>query len=153
MPIDAGVTETLAAVKLLSDLVGKFAKSNDVTADIKQLNGELVVIQTHALSALNEAKFLAARNRDLEKENSTFKDWSTEAAQYAPLEISLGIFVHARKDAVGAMKSMQKLCSNCFNQGQKSLLQYQAVEVGRNRSLVCHRCDKTVVFHSYLDTP
>ena len=150
MPIDMVSVETIAAAKLIGEIVAKFSKSSDITADIKQLNNELLMIQSHALSALNEAQFLVSRNRDLEAENAAFKEWRNEASQYSPMEISLGIFVHSRNDDMALMKSKQKLCSNCFNQGKKSLLQFQNVEV-RERSLVCHRCNHTVMFRSYLD--
>jgi hypothetical protein len=150
MPIETAIPGAIATARLIGDFVDKFSKKSDIAADIKQLNNELVAIQVNALSALNEAQFLVSRNRDLEAENATFKEWRNEASQYSPLEISLGIFVHARNDDMALMKSKQKLCSNCFNQGKKSLLQFQNVEA-RERSLVCHRCNHTVRFRSYLD--
>lgn len=150
MPIETAIPGAIATARLIGDFVAKFSKNSDATADIKQLNNELVVIQVHALSALNEAQFLVSRNRDLEAENAAFKEWKEEASQYSPMEISLGIFVHVRNDDLALMKSKQKLCSNCFNHGKKSFLQFQNVET-RERSLVCHRCNHTVIFRGYLD--
>ena len=139
MTTDTGISEVILAAKLIGDLVGKLAKLNDTTADIKQLNSELITIQTHALSALNEAQFLVGRNRELEEENAGLKQWdAAEAEQYAPKEIAVGVFVHLRKTAVPPFDRAEKLCSNCFHKKRKSFanLQIEHPKSGRDRKFL-----------------
>lgn len=147
-------TSAIAGLSALAKTVADIASSNDAA----QRNALLIefqkaLIQTQGITASEQRKnaSLAARNQELEQEIVRLKDWAAERDKYELKEVATGIFARVEKSYVGPLKSAQKFCANCFEQREKRILQFQNVEVGRKKSLVCGHCKSTVVFHSYAD--
>lgn len=126
------------------------ANYNEIVAALAEVNTKLMQANALALSSQEKQAASAARVQELEQEVMRLKDWSAEAQQYEALEIARGVFAHVKKDRVGTLQSAHKLCSNCFHQNRKSLLQ-RFREPGRDEGLVCHRCEKKIVFRHYAD--
>lgn len=151
------MTDPISAISGLTALaktVVDIASSNDAA----QRNALLIefqkaLIQTQGITASEQIKnaSLAARNHELEQEIARLKDWSAEREKYELKEVATGIFARVENGTVGPLKSAQKFCANCFEQREKRILQFQHVEAGRKKSLVCAHCKSTVVFHSYVD--
>lgn len=138
--------------------LGKAAIELAGAADAAKRNALLIefqqaLIQTQGTTAAEQAKnaTLAARNQELESECARLRDWSAEKAQYKATEVSEGIFVYVHQDNAQPLKRAEKLCAHCFGLLRRSLLQYQTVEVGRRRSLICGDCKAALVFNSYID--
>jgi hypothetical protein len=55
-------------------------------------------------------------------------------------EVASGVLAYAIKEAVRGAEPEHHLCPDCYQKGQKSLLQREYREVGRASLLVCHRC-------------
>ena len=124
-----------------ADIVGKMA---DVHAKLMQANDV-------ALSAQEKQKNIAAELGSLRTELLRLRDWSADASNYEVREVAQGVFAMLPVAFVGKYQSAQKLCVNCFYQFNKSLLQQQHIEAGRQLSLICHRCKANVIFRHYND--
>ncbi len=143
-----------SGIASLGKTVAEIAASNDAT----QRNALLIefqkaLIQSQSLISTEQAKnaTLASRNQELEQEIVKFKNWAAESNKYELKEVSSGIFARVEKANVTPLKSAHKFCATCFERQKKTVLQFQAVEVGRKRSLVCHVCKYAVEFRNYTD--
>lgn len=123
---------------------------NEIVAALAEVHAKLMQANAVALASQEKQAASAARVQELEQEVMRLKDWSAEAQQYEAPEIARGVFAHVKKDRVGALQSTHKLCSNCFEQSKKSLLQ-RSREPRPLEGLICHRCERTIVFRHYGD--
>lgn len=147
-------TTALAGLATLARTVADIASASDAAKrNTLLIEFQQALIQTQGITATEQVRnaSLVARNQELEAECARLRDWSTEKAQYKTTEVSEGIFVLVHQSSTLQLKRAEKYCANCFGKQQKSLLQFQSVEVGRKRSLVCGTCKTTLVFNSYLD--
>jgi len=146
-------------IDILSGLISSFqaiqniAKSMLDIREFQNLNAKVVELQQIIISAQNQAmtaqqshSVQSERIRELENECMRLKDWSAEKQRYSAREIAPGVFACIENTCVGGFQGAQKLCTNCFEQGNKSLLQ-QSLEEKRHISLSCHRCKAKTVFH------
>ena len=146
-------------IDILSGLISSFSALQNITKsllevrDFQNLNSKVIELQEIILTAHRQAmeahqshSVLNERIRELEEECVHLKDWSTEKQLYSPREIAPGVFAHIENTRVGGFQGTQKLCSNCFEQCNKSLLQ-QSLEEKRRISLSCHRCESKIVLH------
>lgn len=147
--IQAVITSGKAALDIAKAAHG-LSNYNELVAAVSDVNAKLLQVTAVAFAGYEAQAALTARIQELEKEIVSFKNWEAESHQYKTLEIARGVFAHVHNDAVEPMHSMHKFCSNCFNQGLKSLLQ-QSQEGQRERGLNCHRCKSKLVFRAYFD--
>lgn len=124
---------------------------NEIVEKVSEVNAKLMQANAVALASQERQSALVHQVHELEGQVKSLKDWQAEASNYEVREVAQGIFVLLDKSSSGKFESAQKLCANCFNQGNKALLQQQKVEVGRQLSLVCHRCKANVIFRYYAD--
>ena len=150
----AEIQAAIASTRLLSDIIKaskELRDSSELAAAVSEVNAKLLHVGGVALSGQEKQAELAERIRKLEQELISIKNWETNADKYEVLEFSTGLFAYVNKNKVPPMKSMHKYCAKCFKDHLETILQHQAVEVGRQRSLVCHRCKSIVVFRHYAD--
>lgn len=150
----AEIQAVIASTRLLADIIKaskELRESSELAAAVSELNAKLLHVGGVALAGQEKQAALAERVRVLEQELISIRNWEANAENYDVLEFSTGLFAYVSKNRVPPMKSMQKFCAKCFKDHFETILQYQAVEVGRKSSLVCHRCKSTVVFSHYAD--
>ena len=143
----------LALLKSTLDLGAAIANTADTAKRQAQLiDFQKVITQAYTTSAelqLSNSALLADKY-ELEKECVRLKDWSAEKQNYEALEISTGLFAYVAKENVKPLQSAHKYCATCFDNGVKTLLQQQRVQVGHKLSLICTPCKSTLVFTEYL---
>ena len=144
-------SQSVQALGTLLKAANGLANYNEIVAKVSDVNSKLMGANAVALAAQEKQSSLATKVQELEGEVAKLKDWSAEAERYEVEEVATGVFAYLGKGQAVKLQSAQKLCANCFNQGTKSLLQQQHVEVGRQLSLVCHRCKANVVFRHYAE--
>ena len=144
-------SQSVQALGTLLKAANGLANYNEIVAKVSDVNSKLMGANAVALAAQEKQSSLATKVQELEGEVAKLKDWSVEAERYEVKEVATGVFAYLGKGQAVKLQSAQKLCANCFNQGTKSLLQQQHVEVGRQLSLVCHRCKANVVFRHYAE--
>ena len=144
-------SQSVQALGTLLKAASGLANYNEIVSKVSEVNSKLMAANSVALAAQEKQSKLASQVEELEREISRLKDWKAEAQTYELREVAKGIFAYLKNDASDPLSSNQKLCANCFDQGNKSLLQQQDVPVGRLLSLVCHRCKANVTFRSYQE--
>jgi len=144
-------SQSVQALGTLLKAANGLANYNEIVAKVSEVNSKLMAANAVALAAQEKQLSLTAKIQTLENELSKLKDWSVEAGHYEVREIATGVFVYLEKGQTASFPSAQKFCANCFNQSTKSLLQQQHVEIGRQLSLVCHRCKANIIFRYYLE--
>ena len=124
----------------------------DVAKGITALNSEvernLAVVEIQRLVLDGNANLMAAQqshsealNRvdDLEKEILRLKDWSAEKQNYQLKSIDPSGFAYMPKPGMNDGQPPHWLCTNCFEQAQKSILQLKGT-VGQFSTHHCNRC-------------
>ncbi len=144
-------SQSVQALGTLLKAASGLANYNEIVAKVSEVNSKLMAANAVALAGQEKQAELAGRIRDLEAQLEVFQTWIDEAAGYEAREVASGVFAHVLVGQSAKLTSATKLCSNCFNQGKKSLLQQQHVEVGRQLRLVCHRCMASLVFRGYIE--
>jgi hypothetical protein len=149
----AEIQAAIASTRLLGDIITSsrdLRNYNELAGAVSEVNAKLMQATAVALASQEKQVALITHIQELENEVKSLKDWKAESQKYAAVEIARGVFVYIDKEANGVMHSMHNFCSNCFNQGIKSLLQ-QSNEPLRERGLNCHRCKSKLVFKAYFD--
>ena len=105
-----------------------------------ELTREIMAAQSYAMEAAAAQTALLARVRELEEEISKLETWSTEKARYQLREVNTGVFAYVPKQGMEQGEPFHMLCANCYERGEKSIL--QATQELRMRRLVhvCPRC-------------
>ena len=95
-------------------------KIRERTAD---LLGILLAVQSDALIVNAKHQELLKLKYDLEKKILEFENWSETERQYELKEVAPGIFVYAYKKTVESAEPMHWLCTNCWKDRIKSIIQ------------------------------
>ena len=122
--------------------------------DMAKLNEKIIELQSAIITAQQQAiaiqqshATLETKTRDLEAECMRLKDWSAEKQNYICRQIASGIFAYLDNGVVHDFQKAHKYCCNCFDQGQKSLLQESHEPPGR--VVHCPRCKFKTKFTRY----
>ena len=147
--VDLGsIQAALGSLKIASDILGSMkdlrdaAKLQSLTID---LQAAILDAQRGAIDAQLEQTSLIDRIRALEEEVARMKAWDAEKERYALTDLGNGRFVYTLKDSADTAEPEHHLCQNCFNHGQKSILQKESLAVGRTKLLVCHSCNAELI--------
>jgi len=124
-----------------------FAKIN---SKLIELQGAIITAQGQAIAIQQSYATLETKTRDLEAECMRLKDWSAEKQKYTIREIATGVFAYVLNEAMPDFERAHKYCCNCFERGQKSILQ-QSKGPQRNLDLTCQNCRGKLTFHGYIN--
>lgn len=125
--------------------------ANLIQTKVFELTREIMSAQQCALAANMSQSDLLQRERDLEAEISKLKDWNAEKQRYHLVELTDGVTAYAVKEEVRGTEPMHHLCTNCYDHGQKSIMQTEHRDPGRAEVLVCHRCGTDLYIHGSRD--
>lgn len=137
----AEINGVLSSVRALTDLVKankSLANFNELGSAVTEVTAKLLSAQGAVLAAQEKQSTLTERIRALEKEIAELKDWNQEAERYQLTEISTGLFVYAVKPGMERGDPMHHLCTNCYAQREKSILQLQ--KSISKKWYECYRC-------------
>ena len=132
----------------------KSASRKGVPSDfVDKLNTELIEMQNLVISAQSCAiaaqgaqSTLTESERNLKAIVAKYENWDSEKDRYMLREIGHYSFAYRlREEFLQDSKPVHHLCVNCFENGEKSILQYSGRKEGKS-CLHCHRCNSQVVF-------
>jgi hypothetical protein len=143
-----GFTEISAALTGLKGAMD-IAKGLNAVADAVALNEAKIGLQSAIIDA--QASLLAAqeaqsanlrRIAELEQEMVRLKDWSAERECYELTPVRGGGFAYMLKAGMQAGQPAHWLCTNCFEQGHKSIMQNKGqAKPGTGDDIIgCDRC-------------
>lgn len=111
---------------------------------VLELQKEIIAAQQSAMQSNREQSALVEQIRSLEEEVARLKRWEAEKQNYELRPVTTGAFAYVPKSEVEAGKEVHRYCANCFDAGEKSIM--QAVTRTPNRAYVhvCHRCGSEI---------
>lgn len=141
----SGIAEAKLAmdgIKLALDVI-KALQSNKAAAEFKAelIDARTAILdaQEHASAAYARETELSNRVRQLEKELAALEAWSAEKERYELKDVGSGFIAYAVKEEKRGVEPPHHLCANCFDKGEKSILQPSGM--GRYfETHVCPRC-------------
>ena len=149
MPDAADFGALFGSLKVITDLAKLMIDARDasvIRAKAIELQREIIAAQSCALAAQTDQLALLERKRELEKEVADLKAWEAEKEKYELANVrpqnhpSGTAFAYALKEAAGATEPKHFLCANCYQQGQKSILQREHRMPGALDIMFCQRC-------------
>jgi hypothetical protein len=112
-----------------------------------ELQRAMLDTQSAVFSVNEERSALIERIGALEKEISDLRQWETEKQKYELKALDpTGVYAYARKVISGDAEPHHFICANCYQNGQKSILQATTQLAMRKRIHVCPRCKNEIAF-------
>lgn len=142
--ITAALSGLQAAGNLLQGLnaANAQARINDVKIT---LQNQIFQAQSALTTAQQSQSALTTRINDLEQEIVRMKNWESEKQNYELKSISTGAFAYMRKAGMESGQPLHWLCANCFDHGNRSILQNQGRAADKQYSIYgCHHCSSKI---------
>ena len=131
------ISAGLNSLKLAKDIVQALNGAQNAVAinQIKlDLQGAILDAQQGLFVAQEAQSTAAKRIADLEQEIMRMKDWSAERERYQLVDVDRGAFAYMPKPGMENSQPAHWLCTNCFEQGRKSFLQFKGQGMHANGS-------------------
>jgi len=126
----------LSAFKSMYDSAKALKDIND--AAIR--NGAVIELQEKILAARQAQTALLDRVGELEREVAGLKAWNAEKERYELREVSPDVLAYTPKKDKAQGEPFHMLCANCYQCGEKSILQATQELRMRRRVHHCLRC-------------
>lgn len=101
----------------------KMNKDVEINKNAIELQNIIISLQNEMFSMQSEQSKLLQIKYDLEKKLMECENWDKIKSQYELKEVNSGRFVYAPKPDSNLSEPDHWLCTNCFNDGKKSILQ------------------------------
>jgi len=128
-------------------ILGFMKSAIDVTNGLRALAkapdqvGKIVELQGFLLKAQLAQSALIDEKRNLEEEVVRLKAWDAGKLNYQLHTVGLGAFVYATKPELRVGEPPHWICTQCYEDGRKSILQCHGRTLNRAKNLwTCHRC-------------
>lgn len=144
----------ISSIRGAIDVVKELKYAYDEQTSLRtqaELLERLIGIQHEALSVQNRHSELIKEKDELQKKLIEFDKWEEVTESYRLLEVQTGKFVYSLKNPQLSSEPIHWLCTNCFDDRKKSILQ----AVFRNdfdALYACPRCKANLYLH-YKDYP
>jgi hypothetical protein len=115
----AEVYAGLSAFKAAFDIARGLKDINDATIR----NSAIIELQDKILTAQAAQSELVDRVRELEDEVARLKNWEADKDNYRLVEVGPGAFAYVIKSEAQGSNPEYLICSTCFENGKRSVLQ------------------------------
>ena len=120
--------------------------STEINAKVREIQDILFTAQNNALSAQAAQSTLIEEKRTLEEEIRRLETWNTEKQRYQLTNLwDTGVVAYALKESMSNAEPPHYICTTCYEDGRKSILNPQKRGNGR-LMLFCPKCKSE--FHS-----
>jgi hypothetical protein len=106
-----------------------------------EFQGKIIEAQDGVFAANEERAALIEQVRQLEEKVARLEAWETTKQRYQLTDVGGGQFTYALKVEASTTEPPHQLCANCFDKGDKSILQTETRMPGLHTVLFCQRCD------------
>lgn len=144
----AGIAASLSSATTVAKAMMGMKIDDEVRDAVSKLQSDLISAQSAALRGLAERAELLERLEAADQKIKGYTNWAEEADKYHLVEFPTGSQVYVRRAEHLNDEPSHKLCPNCFQKGQKSILQSTK---GRNggESVQCLNCDANLKLENY----
>jgi hypothetical protein len=138
----AGLLTSLRSIVDITKAMKDVHDANLLQTSVFELTREIMNAQGCALEAQAAQSELLNRVRQLEEEKAKLESWNVEKQRYLLTDIGHGggMTAYALKPDMASGEPPHFLCTNCFDEGLKSIFQTETRYPGRCEVMVCHRC-------------
>ena len=135
-------------IPILRSLLEKAPNEGVSTEFTRQLNDAIIEMQQVVidaqelvLSAQSRETALSARIQELERANTRQGEWAKEKLRYELVNLggNRGMAYALREDIVAEGEAKHYLCTNCYEDGIKSIIQPTGMSI---KPYVCPRCNR-----------
>jgi Zn finger protein HypA/HybF involved in hydrogenase expression len=115
----------------------------EVQGKVIELQAAILSAQSSALAAQSDQAAMADEIRSLKQEISRVKAWEETKQRYHLHEPTQGTFVYALKEEYKGADPMHWICTKCYDDGSRSILQLKTVGVEHNH-YACPKCKSEI---------
>lgn len=147
--VEAGAA--LGSIKSAMDMlkgIRSLKSETEVNQAIIDIQRILLDAQTAAIEDKQRQLGLLARVSELEARVANISKWDEERARYKLTEFSEGRYAYVLKEEASREEPSHKLCTTCFNDGRKSLLQTVNKHSG-GESVYCQHCKQKTILSNF----
>jgi hypothetical protein len=135
------IIASLTIFKTLLDSAKSLKNINDATIR----NAAIVELQEKILSAQEQQAALVERLRTLEKEVADHETWEREKERYQLTDHGCSTFTYSLKQEAANNEPHHRICSHCYQNRRKSVLQSHGRFSGGREKVSCPSCKETVL--------
>lgn len=142
MPDLGAIATAAASLKTAGEIVKGLIGLRDtamVQSKVIELQTVILSAQSSALDAQSEHFALLERIRGLEAQIAGMESWEVEKQRYQLTELVPGTACYIVKEGVRGSEPRHAICSNCYEDGKKSILHIMTDYLGSTH-LTCPRC-------------
>jgi hypothetical protein len=143
MSFAAGLLSSFSAAQNIAKALLELRTISEVQGKVVELQSVIMAAQSSALAGQAEQSALIQRVADLEKELAAVKAWEAEKQRYELKALEPGVFAYALKREASGSEPPHWICSRCYHEGTKSLLQNEGDQWGSTKYL-CHSCKSSI---------
>jgi hypothetical protein len=142
--IAAGYQSLKSAFEIGKTLL-KLSASVEIQDRIREMNEKILAAQESAIASRDYQSALLKQISELETKIAEFEKWDAEAERYELADVRSKAdprgtaIVYVLKEARDPSKPQHFLCTQCFEERHKSILQKE--KLFRNEVLICNRCE------------
>jgi len=125
--------------------LGVFKSMYDAAKALKDMNDAnrntaVIELQEKILSAQSEQAELIEIAGKLKGRVAELEAWDADKKRYKLTDFGRGMSAYTLKEGMENGEPPHQLCTACYNEGHKSIMQTETRSPGRCQVLVCHRC-------------
>ncbi len=132
----------LGAFKAMFDLAKGLKDISDATAR----NAVAIELQEGILTAQAQQAALVERVGELEAKVARFETWDAQKQRYELTDLGGGTFAYALKKGVEPPEPEHRICPRCYENRQRSILQFQHQSAMRQDEFRCPACENSYSF-------
>jgi hypothetical protein len=130
-----------AAAEITTAMIG-LRDAAKLQGKVIELQQVILAAQSSGLAAQSDQFALMEQVRELEAEKAKLQAWETEKQRYALKDFGGHTFAWELKPEAANGEPIHLLCPTCFEQGRKSILQFEFRAYGQNKYM-CVPCETT----------
>lgn len=131
---------SVTAMRNFTQFVLQSKVDNAVREKAIEFQSDVILLQSSIMSLQSDYQKLFEENEALKNRLREADNWSAEADKYELAALSPGIFVYSLRASEDGNAVTHWLCTNCFEQREKSILQNEGNHIGGGTIYRCPRC-------------
>lgn len=113
---------------------------------LTELNGAMAELQAKHLAVIQNEQALLEQNEKLRSQLAAYDKWEYEKMRYALRQLPSGGFIYALSPGKAMCEPPHWLCTNCYEERHKSILQLGGKETGESAYVwVCPKCKNKIM--------
>ena len=147
------ITGVLSSIKSAKDILEAMVGLRDAAtfqAKRLELQSKLLDAQSKALAANEDRAALVDRISELEHQIARFKKWEAEKQRYELKRWGDAAFAYVLKEDAANGQPLHALCTTCYDNGKKTLLQSNGEMQIHSHAWNCPVCKTSVRAHARI---